>query len=99
MTESRIFHIRQKADHDLDNIFMYSYENWGTERAFKYIDDLVQSFQLLADNYKLGRSYNNVRADLYGYKVVSHIIFYKPTDHGIDIHRTLHKSMDYKRHI
>lgn len=99
MTESRTFHIRQKADHDLDNIFMYSYENWGAERAFKYIDDLVQSFQLLADNDKLGRSYNNVRADLYGYKIVSHIIFYKPTDYGIDIHRILHKSMDYKRHI
>ncbi|MCB1936851.1 MAG: type II toxin-antitoxin system RelE/ParE family toxin [Nitrosomonas sp.] len=42
---SKKFYIRKTADEDLNNIFIYSVENFGIERAEKYIDDLVSAFQ------------------------------------------------------
>ncbi len=93
------FHVRETADRDLNDIFIYSFETFGLERAEKYIDDLVSAFQFLADNYNQGRNCSHIRSNLYAWKVVSHVIYYKPTDDGVSIYRVLHKSMDYEMHL
>ena len=99
MSQRNIFHIRETADNDLDNIYIYSVENFGVLRAESYLTEIVNNFQTLADNYTLGRDYSHVQPDLYAHNVVSHVIYYKPIDSGIDIYRILHKSMDCKRHM
>ena len=99
MPQTKIFHIRKTADKDLENIFIYSVEEFGIKRAEKYIDDLVLAFQTLANDYNLGRDCSHVRPNLYAWNVVSHVIYYKPTKDGISIYRVLHKSMDYKKHL
>lgn len=93
------FYIRETANRDLNNIFIYSVETFGMERAEEYIDDLVTAFQSLADNCQQGRNYSHVHTNLYAWNVVSHVIYYKPTDDGVSIYRVLHKSMDYKKHL
>jgi len=99
MPKNKIFHIRKTANKDLESIFIYSVENFGMERAERYIDDLVSAFQTLANNYNQGKDCSHVRPNLYSHNVVSHVIYYKPSKDGISIYRVLHKSMDYIKHI
>ena len=77
----------------------YSINNWGAIRAERYIREIIESFQMLADNYAIGLNYNHIRPNIYAYRVVSHIVFYKPTKNGVTILRVLYKSMDFKQHI
>lgn len=99
MPHNKIFYIRETANKDLNNIFIYSVETFGMERAKRYLDDLVSAFQTLANNYNQGRDYSHVRPNLYAWNVVSHVIYYKPTKEGISVYRVLHKSMDYQKHL
>jgi toxin ParE1/3/4 len=99
MPENRKFRIRPKADRDLEDIYEYSYQEFGGARADQYIRDLDAAFHKLADEPSLGSDYSHVRPDLMAYRVVSHVIFFKPSIDGITVLRVLHKSMDYGRHL
>ena len=99
MLENKVFSVRKVADKDLEEILRYSINNWGAIRAERYIREIIESFQMLADNYAIGLNYNHIRPNIYAYRVVSHIVFYKPTKNGVTILRVLYKSMDFKRHI
>jgi toxin ParE1/3/4 len=61
MLQNKKFYVRKTADKDLENIFVYSVENFGMERAEKYIGDIVAAFQNLADNYKQDRDCGHVQ--------------------------------------
>lgn len=99
MRPSKIYRLRKKADEDLQQIYVYSLEHWGSERAEKYIHSLATAFQDLALNPGMGRICNPVKPGLYAFNVVSHVIFYLPTAYGISVIRVLHKSMDYPQHL
>lgn len=99
MPENKTYSIRKTADQDLEKILLYSVNNWGTTRAERYIREIVETFQILADDYSIGLDYSHVRPNLYAYRVVSHLVFYKPSKKGVSILRILHKSMDFERHI
>lgn len=99
MAESKKFSVRKTADKDLEKILVYSVNNWGAIRAERYVTEVVESFQILADDYSIGIDYSHIRPNLYAYRVVSHLVFYKPTKRGITVLRVLYKSMDFKRHI
>ncbi len=79
------FYIRETANRDLNNIFIYSVETFGVERAEEYLDNLISAFQSLADNYRQGRNYNHIHENLYAWNVMSHVVYYKPTDNGVSI--------------
>jgi toxin ParE1/3/4 len=99
MPPNKKFHIRPKADKDLVNIYEYSYQEFGDARADQYIRDLDAAFHKLADEPSLGSDYSHVRPGLMAYRVVSHVVFFRPSVYGITILRVLHKSMDYGRHL
>jgi toxin ParE1/3/4 len=99
MPENKKFRLRPKAEEDLENIYEYSYREFGSARADQYIRDLDAAFHKLADEPSLGSDYSHVHLNLMAYKVVSHVVFFKPSVDGITILRVLHKSMDYGRHL
>lgn len=99
MPKNEKVRIRPKADKDLENIYEYSYQEFGSARADQYIRGLDAAFCKLADKPSLGRDYSHVRPDLMAYRIVSHVVFFKPSVDGITILRVLHKSMDYGRHL
>ena len=99
MPENKIFRIKPQAEKDLENIYDYSYQEFGSARADQYIRDLNTAFHKLADNPNLGSDYKHVRPELRAYSVVSHVVFFKPSVYGAIILRVLHKSMDYERHV
>ncbi|MCU7861100.1 MAG: type II toxin-antitoxin system RelE/ParE family toxin [Candidatus Thiodiazotropha sp. (ex Lucinoma kastoroae)] len=79
MLENKKFRIRPKAEKDLENIYEYSYQEFGSARADQYIRDLDATFHMLADDPSLGSDYSHVRPDLMAYRVVSHVVFFKPS--------------------
>tara|TARA_B100001564_G_scaffold275772_1_gene237493 strand:- start:282 stop:629 length:348 start_codon:yes stop_codon:yes gene_type:complete len=70
MSQAKVFTVRETVDKDLDSIFVYSVENFGTKRAEKYVTDLIDSFQRLADNYRIGRDCSYIKPNLYVLDVV-----------------------------
>ena len=99
MTNKYTFQVRQAADEDLLDIFIYGCEKFGIDTAEAYIYALEAGFQRLTEHPKLGRSINQTIEGIRALPVVSHVIYYRVTDTAIDIIRILHKSMIPERHF
>ena len=99
MADKYAFQVRQAADDDLLDIFVYGCEKFGINTAEAYIYVLEAGFQRLTEHPKLGRSIDQTIAGFRALPVVSHVIYYQVTDTAIDIIRILHKSMLPGRHL
>ena len=89
-----------KAVDDLSNIWNYTLEIWSEKQADKYYNMLVDSFNEIARNPKLGKNYSDIIENILGIRVGRHIIFYRKTqDYEIEITRILHEQMDLKNRI
>lgn len=87
------------AEGDLIDIWMYSFEQWDATQADKYLEELNEGIQSLADNPQLGTRRDYVRE---GYRVLfvnRHAIYYTATRSAIRIVRVLHEEMDPARHL
>ena len=93
------YQLTPEAERDVENIWRYTLEEWGVEKANRYVDDIVESFGLLVDSPGLGAPCDHIRQ---GYRRVifrEHAIYYYPTDDGIAVIRILHRRMDAQRHL
>jgi toxin ParE1/3/4 len=94
------YQLTNKAVEDLANIWDYTFEEWSEVQADKYYNYLLDCFQNLADNPKLGRAYNEVTEYLLGYRATHHIVFFRKISFTtIGIVRILHARMDLKKRI
>ena len=88
-----------RAERDLDEIWDYTAERWDVEQADRYILDLRQIMQLVANDPRTGRSCDEIRPGYRRYPAGSHMVFFRVVAGGIDIARVLHQRMDYPRHL
>jgi toxin ParE1/3/4 len=94
------YQLTNKAVEDLANIWDYTFEAWSEVQADKYYNYLLDCFQNLADNPKIGKTYNEVTESLLGYRATQHIIFFRKINlTTIEIVRVLHSRMDLKNRI
>ena len=91
------FRLNPEAEKDLESIWFYSANNWGSDQAHAYIDGLVDVFQLLADNPLMCRKQNEFTPPVYIHHHAHHLIIFILAGTGIDIVRILHESMDIDR--
>jgi toxin ParE1/3/4 len=91
--------LRPSARQDLEQIWFYTFQNWGEEQAEKYISELDERFQWLAGNPQLGKARRDIRTGIVSYPQGSHIIFYQQVEGDVDIIRILHKNMDIETHM
>ena len=91
--------LRPRARADLDNIWEYTLRTWGQKQAERYLRALNDTFHALAEQPKLGRSYDEVHEGLRVYPSGKHLIFYFETKTGIDVVRVLHERMDVRSHL
>jgi toxin ParE1/3/4 len=85
-----------KAKSDLSNIWDYSLDTWGTEKAEIYLRKLWSDMQRCADNPEIASKANIVRQ---GYRKMvsgSHVVYLKEIEGGINVIRVLHQRMDFK---
>ena len=71
------YKLTNKAVEDLSKIWDYPYEVWFENQADKYYFELLEDCKVLTENQNLGKNYNEIDKDIFGYKSGQHIIFFR----------------------
>jgi toxin ParE1/3/4 len=94
------YFLTNKAVDDLSKIWDYTYEVWSENQADKYYYELLEDCQVLAENSKLAKNYEEISKEIFGYNSGQHIIFFRILSKSeIEITRFLHSRMDLKNRI
>jgi toxin ParE1/3/4 len=91
--------LSNKADTDLSDIYVFSWNSFGEKLADSYIQSLIALLETLAANPLLGHAAGDIIPDLRSHQHASHTIFYMVEKNGIFVVRILHRSMDSERHL
>lgn len=86
------FKLSDKAEQDLENIYLYSYENWGISKAIEYIEEIEKTISNLLDHPKLGKLQIKNKRTYYTFPCQSHIIYYHLQADILYVLSILHKS-------
>ena len=85
---------------DYEAIWKYTVKTWSENQAEIYYSLLIDSCQKLATEPTLGKSYEVVEKNIFGFKTGEHLIFYKViSPQEIEVIRILHGMMDLKTHL
>lgn len=95
----RHLRLRPRARQDIEQIWSYSLDNFGEQRATEYIEAIRAAFKLLQQNPGLARGAEGGRPNLMKFRVGSHILYFHATVQSIDVVRILHGRMDFPRHL
>ena len=90
----RLCRLSPLAEADLEDIWLYTLQNWSLEQADKYFAELMAAVEGLVSGDRIGRSACDIRAGYWKYGEGRHFIFYAVTDDRLDVIRILHKQMD-----
>lgn len=95
------YKISKLAESDLENIWLYTFEEWSLEQADYYYDLIMDEIEYIAENPKTGKDFNELRKGYFRSRVKSHFIFYKINlkEEKVEIIRILHQQMDIDLHI
>ncbi len=88
----------RRAEADLSGIGTYTLRTWGKAQAIRYLIELEECCQMLAENPALGRSCDDVRPGLRRMECRAHVLFYREDKKGILVSRILHQRMLPERH-
>lgn len=90
-----------QADEDLFDIYIYTYETWGSDQAVKYTNGLKAAINRLSQepNRPGTVDRSSLRQGYRSYHQQRHLIFYRVVADDIEIIRILHDNMDALRHL
>jgi len=90
-----------KASEDIENIWLYTLENWSVEQADRYVNLVFDEIEYLAGSPDSGKDFSHVRKNYRCAKVKSHLIFYRfvTNQAEIEVIRVLHQRMDIKERL
>jgi toxin ParE1/3/4 len=91
--------LSNKADADLDGIYVFSYRTFGEAKADAYFLRLSECLNKLASHPERGRSIDTIWPGLLYEHCARHVIFYTTEAKSIFIVRILHDAMEASRHI
>lgn len=101
MTRSYI--ITQQAEQDIDDIFTYSKDVWGVERATHYLQDLHEGLCYLADNRALGKPCSAllpaINKPLFYYMWQRHYVVFRREKGRLELLALFHNRVDLPRHL
>lgn len=69
------YFLTNKAVNDLAKIWNYTVDKWSETQADNYYFNLLDNCQQLAQVQSLGKNYDEIGKDIFGYKLGKHIIF------------------------
>lgn len=88
-----------KAETDIDDIYDYTEEHWGFEKAESYTFDLRDACRMLAKGYRRGKHVDGIKRGYLALPYNAHFIIYRETERQITIIRILHQRMNVRRHL
>jgi len=71
----------------------------GLEQANRYTDELVATFEQLANNPQLSAPSDYIRKTYRRRRIGRHAVYFRITEYGIAVIRVLHDRMDVSRHL
>jgi toxin ParE1/3/4 len=87
------FQFSRRAEADLFNIGIYTSRTWGEAQIDRYLRQLENCCQLIADNPARGRPCDEIRPGLRRMEQGKHVVFYREDHGGILISRILHQRL------
>jgi len=87
------------AENDLLDIWQYSYDKWGADKAAEYLLQLDAGMHGLVTNPKVGKSREKVRKGYRSIQINRHVIYYRLKGNFIGIVRVLHERMIPDKHL
>lgn len=93
--------VSNAAADDLEGIWLYTVEHWSVEQADRYLNLLLDGFELVRNDPKRGRDFAHVRKDYWFLNVGAHLIFYRvnEADSELEVIRILHERMDLENRL
>ena len=92
--------ISEKANQDIEKIWLYTFENWSLEQADRYYNLIIDEIEFIAENFESGKYVDYIKKGYRASIVKSHTIFYKRSRKNIvEIIRVLHQKMDIENRI
>lgn len=86
--------LSREADNDLEEIFDYTFEEFGFNQAVKYLGEIDDVFVKLTNTPEIGRTRNEIKKSLYSLPIGNHVVFYRIQKEHIRIVRVLHGAKD-----
>lgn len=87
------FVISAGARQDIDEIASYTRRTWSLQQTDRYLSQLEDGFQLLAQNRTIGRPCKEIDPELRRFEVGKHVVYFRLRRDGIRIVRILHQQM------
>jgi toxin ParE1/3/4 len=95
----RVLVLSPAAQADLDGIWDYTVERWGTEQAARYLTDIRDACHGLAAGTRPSQP-SDIRPGYHRCRCGSHVRYFRVADSGrITVVRILHERMDVGRHL
>jgi toxin ParE1/3/4 len=91
------FRVARKAQHDLDEIFLYWASRAGVDVADRLMDDLEERFALLSDFPNIGRECGEFRPGARSFPAGNYLIYYRKGRTAIEILHVFHGERDQHR--
>ena len=92
--------ISEKALEDINNIWIYTAENWSVEQADRYYNLIIDEIEYIVANFEMARDSENIRKSYKYSKVKSHLIFFKKDKtNEIEVVRVLYERMDIENRL
>lgn len=88
-----------RAEADLSEIADYTLRTWGEAQCERYLAQLEDCCQRLADHPILGRSCDAIRPGLRRREQGKHVVFYRRVGEDIIVVRILHERMLPELHL
>lgn len=93
------FRLSPAAVQDLSEIWDYTERLGEVSQAEAYIGEIREAVERIAERPDRGRPCDEIRSGYRRYVVDSHVIFFRPSNAGVDVIRILHQRMDPTRHL
>jgi toxin ParE1/3/4 len=92
--------ISEKALEDINNIWIYTAQNWSVEQADRYYNVIIDEIEYIVDNLDMSRDFGKIRKSYRYSKVRSHLIFFKKDKRNeIEVVRVLHERMNIENRL
>lgn len=85
------FYLTKRALQNLEEIYNYSLENWGENKADEYLSLIYNNFNKIANNANLGELRKKRSTPFLMFPSGKHYIVYEPFKDGIIIITVLHQ--------
>ncbi|MBK6907436.1 MAG: type II toxin-antitoxin system RelE/ParE family toxin [Rhodocyclaceae bacterium] len=96
------FRLTPAALRDLEEIWLYTKQQWGIAQAALYLDALNRAFEAMAQAPLSVPACENIRPGYRRRQVEHHAVYYRVEDGAVPmvtVVRVLHERMDASRHL